>query len=67
MVRTHFLRLNPFVKPIAGFRRLPESEIGATAVEYCLLVAFIATVIIFAVQTLGDQLTPGFQAVIELL
>lgn len=67
MARTHFRRLNPFVRPIAGFRRLSESEIGATAVEYSLLVAFIATVIIFAVQALGDQLIPGFQAVIDSL
>ncbi|WP_083706344.1 Flp family type IVb pilin [Arthrobacter sp. QXT-31] len=51
----------------AGGRSFPESETGGTAVEYSLLVAFIATVIISAVQVLGDQLILGFQAVIDLL
>jgi Flp pilus assembly pilin Flp len=51
----------------AGFRCFPESETGATAVEYSLLVAAIGAVIISVVQVLGDQLIPGFQAVIVLL
>ena len=36
---------------------------GATAVEYALMVGFIATVIVLAVGLLGQQLIPGFQAV----
>lgn len=35
---------------------------GATAVEYALMVGFIATVIVLAVGLLGQQLIPGFQA-----
>ncbi|MGX9900240.1 Flp family type IVb pilin [Arthrobacter sp. SA17] len=50
---------------MACIRRLPESETGATAVEYSLLVAFIATVIIAVARTLGEQLVPGFQAAID--
>ncbi|WP_426990065.1 Flp family type IVb pilin [Pseudarthrobacter sp. Y6] len=42
-----------------------SSEAGATAVEYSLLVAFIATVIIGSVGALGNQLIPGFQSVID--
>lgn len=37
-------------------------QTGATAVEYALLVGFIATVIVFAVGLLGQQVIPGFQA-----
>lgn len=67
MARTHFHRLNTLMVTPAGGRSFPESETGGTAVEYSLLVAFIATVIISAVQVLGDQLILGFQAVIDLL
>lgn len=43
----------------AGIRRLtPEG--GATAVEYGLIVALIAVVIIVAVATLGTQIRDGF-------
>ncbi|WP_426996555.1 Flp family type IVb pilin [Pseudarthrobacter sp. N5] len=41
-----------------------SSQAGASAVEYSLLVAFIATVIVAVVGTLGLQLVPGFQAVV---
>jgi Flp pilus assembly pilin Flp len=40
-------------------RSLPT---GATAVEYAILVGFIATVIVLAVGLVGQQLIPGFQA-----
>jgi pilus assembly protein Flp/PilA len=39
---------------------LPESERGASAVEYGLLVALIAVVIILAVTTLGTKLNAIF-------
>ncbi len=42
--------------------RLGREE-GATAVEYGLMVALIAVVIIFAVQTLGTNLNTKFKAV----
>ncbi len=38
-------------------------EHGASAVEYSLLVAFIATVIFAAATALGLELVPGFQLV----
>jgi Flp pilus assembly pilin Flp len=41
-----------------------SSEAGATAVEYSLLVAFIATAIIASVGALGDQVILQFQSVI---
>jgi pilus assembly protein Flp/PilA len=40
---------------------LPKSERGASAVEYGLLVALIAIVIIFAVTALGGKLSGVFQ------
>jgi pilus assembly protein Flp/PilA len=42
-----------------------SSDAGAAAVEYGLLVALIAVVIIGAVGVLGGQLIPGFQSVID--
>lgn len=45
-----------------GLRSMRSLQTGATAVEYALLVGFIATVIVFAVGLLGQQLIPGFQA-----
>lgn len=65
MARTRFCRVNAFLSGPAHLPRLPESEAGATAVEYSLLVAFIASVIIAVVTTLGEQLVPGFQLVID--
>ncbi|MGN8128992.1 Flp family type IVb pilin [Paenarthrobacter sp. 22069] len=40
-----------------------RSEKGATAVEYGIMVALIAVVIIVAVTTLGGQLNTMFQTV----
>ena len=40
---------------------------GATAVEYGLLVALIAAVIVGVVGTLGGQITDAFQTVIDAL
>ena len=40
---------------------LPKSERGASAVEYGLLVALIAIIIIVAVSTLGSHLSTVFQ------
>lgn len=40
-----------------------KNDRGATAVEYGLIVALIAAVIITIVLTLGGQITQAFQAV----
>ncbi len=44
-----------------------QSEQGATAVEYGLLVSLIAAVIITALLTLGPKLLPGMETVIANL
>ena len=43
--------------------RLSRDEEGATAVEYGLLVALIAAVIVGIVATLGGQIETAFQTV----
>jgi pilus assembly protein Flp/PilA len=48
---------------IAGVKNKLESEKGATAVEYGLLVALIAAVIIGVVATLGTQILNAFTTV----
>jgi pilus assembly protein Flp/PilA len=45
------------------FKKFIESEEGASAVEYGLLVALIAVVIIAAVTTLGSNLSTKFNTV----
>ncbi len=47
--------------------RLHDDERGATAVEYGLLVALIAAVIIGTVLILGGQINAAFQAVTNAL
>jgi pilus assembly protein Flp/PilA len=44
-----------------------DRERGATAVEYGLLVALIAAVIVGVVATLGTQITAAFQTVVDAL
>jgi pilus assembly protein Flp/PilA len=44
-------------------KRFLQDEAGASAVEYGLLVALIAVVIIIAVQTLGTNLSSKFSDV----
>ncbi len=44
-----------------------RDEEGATAVEYGLLVALIAAVIVLTVQTLGGQINTAFQTVVTAL
>jgi Flp pilus assembly pilin Flp len=41
-----------------------DSETGASAVEYSILIVFIATAIVAIVGILGLQLVPGFQQVV---
>ena len=44
-----------------------RDEKGATAVEYGLLVALIAAVIVAVVATLGTKVSGGFSSITDLL
>jgi pilus assembly protein Flp/PilA len=44
-----------------------DSERGATAVEYGMLVALIAAVIVVVVTTLGTQVSDAFQTISDAL
>jgi pilus assembly protein Flp/PilA len=48
---------------VAGVKDRFASEKGATAVEYGLLVALIAAVIVVIVATLGTQINTAFNAI----
>ena len=45
------------------FRRVLRNQSGATAIEYSLIAAMIALVIVGAVGAVGTNLTPIFQSV----
>ena len=47
--------------------RIETSERGATAVEYGMLVALIAAVIVTVVATLGTQIETAFQDVVDAI
>lgn len=44
-----------------------RNERGATAVEYGLMVALIAAIIVAIVATLGEQIAAAFQTVVDEL
>jgi pilus assembly protein Flp/PilA len=48
---------------VAGVKERFNSEKGATAVEYGLLVALIAAVIVVIVGTLGGQINTAFTTI----
>ncbi|SOC37256.1 Flp family type IVb pilin [Ureibacillus acetophenoni] len=48
-------------------KRLVVEEEGATMVEYGLLVALIAAVVIGTVVTLGGQVQEGFQTIVDAM
>ena len=52
---------------VAGVKDRLSSEKGATAVEYGLLVALIAAVIIGTVVTLGGQINTAFNTIVTAL
>ncbi len=53
---------------IARLRQLQnENEKGATAVEYGIMVALIAAVIIAVVTALGIEVQAAFQSVVDAL
>jgi len=47
--------------------RMKNSEKGATAVEYGLIIALIAAVIVSIVVILGGQIAAAFQSVVDAL
>lgn len=47
------------------FSRFAKDESGATAIEYGLIAALIAVVLIVVLGTLGDNLTARFQEVAD--
>ena len=55
--------LNAYVRMTTAIAALREEDRGATAVEYGLIVALIAAIIIGIVATLGEQVSENFQKV----
>lgn len=51
------------MKLLARIRRFRKNEDGATAIEYGLIAALIAVVIIVAVTTVGTELNDTFSVV----
>lgn len=51
----------------ARINSLRTEEEGATAVEYGLIVALIAAIIVGIVATLGGQIADAFQTVVDEL
>ena len=49
----------------AIFKRFRKNEDGATAIEYGLIAALIAVVIIGAVTALGDNISSTFQTIAD--
>lgn len=60
-----FALIQAFVADLTA--RIPHDEEGATAVEYGLLVALIAAVIIATVAILGGQIQVAFQTIVDAL
>lgn len=54
-------------KMIQKVRSFWIDESGATAVEYGMMVALIAAVIVISVQTLGLQIDGAFQTIVGAL
>ena len=54
---------NTYVRLINAFAEMRDEERGATAVEYGLIVALIAAVIIGVVATLGTKVSSNFNKV----
>jgi len=52
---------------LAATGRFSKSERGATAVEYGIMVALIAAVIVGVVGLLGGQIQTAFQDVVDAL
>jgi pilus assembly protein Flp/PilA len=57
--------LERYIQLQTWFASLRDDERGASAVEYGLLVALIAAIIIVTVTTLGTRINGAFQKVVE--
>lgn len=57
--------MNTYVQLTNAFAAMREEERGATAVEYGLIVALIAAIIIGVVATLGTKVSSNFQKVAD--
>lgn len=57
--------LQGFCTWVATHMRTMRNEDGATAVEYGLMVALIAAVIVATVALLGDEIQAAFQTVLD--
>lgn len=55
--------LSIYVKAVNFISRLAKKEDGVTAIEYALIAAGIAVVIIVAVKTLGNSTSTAFNTV----
>ena len=55
--------MNTYVRVANALAAVREEERGATAVEYGLIVALIAAIIIGIVATLGQSVSENFQKV----
>lgn len=56
-----------FVRFFEAIKLMRSDERGATAVEYGLLVALIAAIIIGVVMTLGEEIGNAFQSIVDQL
>jgi len=59
--------LKAYTRAVARINSIRSDEEGATAVEYGLMVALIAVVIIGAVALIGTNLSTMFQGVADKL
>ena len=59
--------LKAYSRLAARINSLRTEEEGATAVEYGLIVALIAAVIVTVVATLGTEITAAFQKVVTAI
>ncbi|RZS68639.1 pilus assembly protein Flp/PilA [Agromyces ramosus] len=57
--------LKAYTRAVARINSLRTEEDGATAVEYGLLVALIAAVIIAVVILLGGEIRAAFQTIVD--
>ena len=59
--------LEIYTSALTRLQELRSDERGATAVEYGLLVALIAAVIVIVVATLGTEIKNAFQSVVDAI
>ncbi|MCU6481518.1 Flp family type IVb pilin [Arthrobacter sp. A2-55] len=67
MLKMYVTLQSMFIAGVDRVREVREGERGATAVEYGIMVALIAAVIIGVVATLGTQILGAFTRVVTQL